>query len=333
MRLVFIFAVLVGALETGCDGLWWGADGTPGRPPDDASSEAGLPGDGGPPISSAPDAWVASDCNGVGNLCSMNCGPAGQCQTGLNVCVPMTGPKGPPTLSAQTPYCLAATCMTYAQASCFCSGAAGSQFSVCAMGPPAVVGLCGTEGGSCSNRPCCGGLSCVKDSPTTGTCYKTCNTASDCDTGCCTDLKATGDKECAPNTACQTPCVAQGASCNDQTRCCNGTCVSSTTNPDFVGCRPSCSSNADCFSGCCRQFSNSSGGFCVDARYCNCTPAGGDCTLTQQCCSGSYCGSNGEAGTQFVCYQTCMGVADCDGGCCSTHLPGKNYGICATSCN
>src|SRR5215472_10415272 len=196
MRAELIIAAMLGALEVGCSDLWWKADGT--FPPMDAgdASDPSLPRDGAPPISSAPDAWAASNCQGVGNLCSMNCGPAGQCQLGTDVCVPMAGPTGFPGQSAQTPYCLAATCMTFEQASCFCSGAAGAEFTDCALGPPAVVGLCGTEGSSCSSRPCCGGLKCIKDSPTSGTCYKPCQTGANCSTNCCTDLKSTGDLEC-----------------------------------------------------------------------------------------------------------------------------------------
>src|SRR4029077_4760662 len=137
-------------------------------------------------------------------------------------------------------------------------------FSACALGPRGVVGLCGSEGTTCGNRPCCSGLQCVKDSPTSGTCYTACDAGTQCDSGCCTDLKSSGDLECAPATACQAPCTPQGQACSDATRCCNGTCVSSTANPEFLGSRPSCTSNADCLTGCCQQFSNASGGFCVD---------------------------------------------------------------------
>jgi hypothetical protein len=331
MRAKFILAATLGILEVGCD--LWKADGS-FVPMDsaDAAPGANLPSDGGPPIQSAPDAWIASNCGGVGNLCSMNCDPAGQCQIGLDVCVPMAGPKGFPGQSPQTPYCLAATCMTYEQASCFCKGAAGSQFSDCALGPPAVVGLCGTEGTSCSNRPCCGGLKCVKDTPSSGTCYKTCQTGADCSSNCCTDLKSTGDLECAPATACTSACAQQGSACTNSIQCCNGTCVTSTTNPDFAGCRPSCTTNSDCFSNCCRMFSNASGGFCVDARYCNCTPVGADCTNTQNCCAGSTCGAVNGGGTQFTCLQNCMGASDCDGGCCSTYIAGTNHGTCSPTC-
>jgi hypothetical protein len=328
MRAEYIFAAVVGVVGVGCDLL--NANGTPAPTAwPDAAPASGTAWDGGILIANPPMSWDASNCSGVGNLCSAGCGSAGQCQVGLNVCVPMSGKNGFPPPSQETPYCLAATCMTYEQASCFCSGAAGQQFSLCPLGPPGVLGVCGSEGKTCGT--CCKGLQCVKDSPTSGTCYTACDAGTQCDSGCCTDLKSTGDLECAPATACQTPCTQQGQACSDATRCCNGTCVSSTPNPEFLGCRPSCTSNADCLTGCCQPFSNASGGFCVDAHYCMCTPVGGDCTFTQNCCAGSSCGASGDAG-QYVCYKNCMGANDCDGGCCTTYLPGKHYGTCAPNC-
>jgi len=332
MRAEFVLAAILGGLGVGCNDLIWMADGTV-HVPDDAAPATASPSDGGSPISTAPDVWVpTSDCGGVGNLCSMNCGTAGQCQAGLDVCVPAPGPHGYPGQSVQTPYCLAATCMTYEQASCFCKGAAGAQFTACGLGPGAVVGLCGTEGTSCANKACCGGLKCVMDSPDSGTCYTSCQTNNDCSTGCCTDLKSTGDLECAPASACQSPCTPTGGACGGSAHCCTGTCVTSTTNPDFMGCRPTCSTNADCLSNCCQPFSNSSGGFCVDASYCGCTPTGGDCTHNNSCCAGNTCGMVGSNSSQFICYKNCMGALDCDGGCCTTNLPSKNYGLCALTC-
>jgi hypothetical protein len=328
MRSEFIFAAVLGVVQIGCDFLQGGTyigSADADAPPIDGGS---VPTDGAPLIDSAPDAWVASDCGGVGNVCSMmSCGPAGQCQAGLDVCVPLAGPRGFPGQSQQTPYCIAATCMTYAQASCFCLGPAGAQFDSCALGPQGVVGICGSEGSSCANRGCCAGLKCVKDSPTTGTCYRACSTGTDCSSGCCTDLKSTGDMECAPATACQTPCTPQGSSCDGTSHCCNGTCVTGSTVADFVGCRPSCFNNSDCFSGCCQAFANSGGGFCVDARHCGCAAVGSDCSGGVACCPGSSCGVY-DGGTA-TCYQNCNGAGDCDAGCCTTHLANVTYGICA----
>jgi hypothetical protein len=334
-----VAAAVTGTLTTGCDYFGIGNQPPPGARPGHADAsvhDAGSMNDGGPLISSAPPAWQPANCGGVGNLCAAGCTPAGECVTTQNVCVPMAGPSGFPGPSMKTPYCMALTCMTFEQASCFCSGPAGALFPECALGPAAVVGLCGSEGASCASRGCCGSLKCIKDSPTSGACYRTCSTNADCGGGnaaCCVDLKGTGDRECAPLSACANPCTTQGGSCTDTRRCCTGTCVTGSTNVDFLGCRPSCTTNTDCLSGCCQRFSNSSGGFCVDARYCSCAAAGAECTYIA-CCAGSSCGSfQPDGGGPFHCTPNCMSSVDCDGGCCSANYPGKTYGGCAPKCN
>jgi hypothetical protein len=103
-----------------------------------------------------------------------------------------------------------------------------------------------------------------------------------------------------------------------------------------LGCHPTCLTNADCFSNCCIPFQSSMGaatgaGFCVDTHYCGCAPTGTDCSFTP-CCAGNTCGNYGGSSNQFICYHNCMGALDCDGGCCSTNLPGKPYGTCAPTC-
>jgi hypothetical protein len=179
--------------------------------------------------------------------------------------------------------------------------------------------------------PCCGGLGlkCIKDSPKTGTCFRACAGNTDCgDAGCCTDLRNTGDLECAPLSACQSPCIKTGGACTaDPGKCCHGVCVTGT-NPDFLGCRPPCTTNDDCFTGCCQLFTNSTNGFCADARYCSCTPVGGDCSQIN-CCGGSTCVTfQPDGGPPLACYKDCTQGPDCDSGCCSGNIVGKNYGSC-----
>jgi hypothetical protein len=210
-----------------------------------AQREAEPPG----PVGSVPNKWAPpADCGGVGNLC-WDCGPAGACQLIGGVCVP--APNGPPTnRNADTPYCIARVCMTYDQASCFCTGKAGAQYAVC-KSPAAAAGLCAFEGASCASAQCCSGLVCLQDS-SGSTCYQSCTSASDCSTGCCTDLKQTGQMECAPASACQNPCVKYGGACAQQSDCCSGWCL--TINADGGGpfnCYPTCTGPADCDAGCC----------------------------------------------------------------------------------
>jgi hypothetical protein len=203
------------------------------------------------PVTSVPDHWAApANCGGIGNLC-WDCGPAGVCQLLGGVCVP--APNGPPTnRNADTPYCIARVCMTYEQASCFCTGKAGAAYPACQSGPAAVAGLCADEGASCASEPCCTGLTCLQDPIAGSTCYRKCAQASDCTTGCCTDLKQTGQLECAPASACQNPCVKYGGMCAQQSDCCNGWCltINADGGPPYT-CYPSCTGASDCDGGCC----------------------------------------------------------------------------------
>jgi hypothetical protein len=238
-RCTCAIGTLLAALATGCSSSGSGSDAS-------APPQAAPPG----PVTSVPDAWAPpADCNGVGNLC-WNCGSGATCQLLGNVCVP--SPDGPPTnRNEQTPYCLARVCMTYEQASCFCTGEAGALYASCQAGPAAVANLCATVGASCDSEGCCPGLACLKGS-SSSTCYQTCAAGSDCSTGCCTDLFDDGHMECAPQAACQNPCQKHGGSCQQSSDCCAGECL--TINPDGgppYTCYPNCTGPSDCDAGCC----------------------------------------------------------------------------------
>jgi hypothetical protein len=295
----------------------------------ESGADSGITSDGGmetgrPPIT-VPDTWMRpADCHGVGNLCSMGCNGS-VCQLVGDVCIPPWGPGGFPGWSPETPYCMAFTCMTYEEASCFCTGAAAAQFPSCKSGPAAVAGLCAGEQSGCVNGACCKGLNCVNVSPNVAICYQTCTTNADCDTGCCTDLKDTGDLECAPMSACQNACVKRGSACTEQTTCCNGTCVTGTTDPNWLGCRPTCSANVDCDTACCEPFAGGGGGFCVDPKYCGC---GG---IDKTCLEGSTCVTF-DMGASFTCAKNCKMKSDCPSMCCTLPFPDKDYGSCYEGC-
>src|SRR5689334_9349677 len=182
------------------------AAGTAGTSPGGASSGGAAM--TGPPITMAPATWTRpADCSGVGDTCPggiFDCTGKSVCQTEGYVCIPPGADMGlklqPP--SAERPYCLAYQCMTFDEASCFCTGKAATQFPSCSS-PSAAAGLCQGAGGSCTTKQCCDGLTCVKQSGTVSTCEKPCSKGSDCDTGCCTDPHETGQTICAPMTACQ----------------------------------------------------------------------------------------------------------------------------------
>ena len=289
----------------------------------------------GPVITSAPPAWVRpADCGGIGNLCPnlSGCADKSTCQLEGNVCIPsFDGGKGLPGRTADTPYCAAYTCMTFDQASCFCTGDAGKTVPGCSS-PGALAGLCADQSGSCTSTPCCDGFSCVTNGHAGDKqCQVTCKTNADCpDTGCCTDPNDVGIDICSPKAACDTPCKKRGATdCTQNTlsslsNCCNGDCIKSNT-PAFAGCRPLCNTSADCDTGCCQPFSNG-GGFCVDASYCSCPPVGAACGPDlPDCCAGTACAGDGDGG--FVCLQTCNSKADCSSQCCST-LTGSDINVC-----
>jgi hypothetical protein len=315
LRQVALVSIIVSAVACGDKGG--------GAAPMDAGG-SDVPQDSGtdtPVVIHVPDSWSRpADCHGVGQTCDLGCGDGAICQLDGYVCIPK-----PPDLNhpagntADTPYCLAYSCMTYDQASCFCTGPAGAQYPSCKYGPPAVAGLCAGEASSCDNGPCCAGLDCVSISPTHKVCYDRCSGNADCDTNCCTDRRDTGDLVCAPLTSCQTLCTKRGQACTGDSQCCNGVCVMDS-NPDWKGCRPACSTNADCDTGCCQLFANSTTGFCTSPGYCGCgagCPAGSSCVTFD--------------GTTLSCKKDCTVDTDCPSVCCSGKVGGTNHGVCVTS--
>jgi hypothetical protein len=227
-----------------------------GTATDGAGGEGGGGGctTSGSAIASAPAQWARpADCGGVGNLCSDGCGGGSECQLVGNVCVPLAGPQGFANDCPETPYCLAYGCMTYDQASCFCTGDAGAQYSSCACGPAAVAGLCAGEGASCATTACCKcqGLQCVTDTVSGTVCRSPCTKNEDCtSTGCCDTTAGF----CHDALYCN--CVDAGASCGGSgPACCPGaTCLS--FNEDGGGpyaCYPDCTKQSDCATGTCSQ--------------------------------------------------------------------------------
>ena len=315
--------------------------GTAGQTSTPGGSGGGTTHVTGPAITSAPPAWIRpADCGGVGDLCPNLFGCVAQqstCQLEGNVCIPAFPPGATslPGRTAETPYCAAYTCMNFAQASCFCTGEAGKTVPACES-PSALALLCVSKGASCATTACCAGSSCVSIGNGQKQCQVTCQTNADCaDTGCCADPHEVGVSVCSPKAACDNPCKKGGdTSCDPgstttPTDCCNGTCVQSTV-PSFAGCRPYCSTNADCKSGCCQPFDNSTSGFCADAAYCVCAELGGECgPNAPNCCDGATCASN-DAQNGYQCYPSCKTDADCSSKCCSV-FDGEDHGVCVAA--
>lgn len=201
-------------------------------------------------------------------------------------------------------------------------------------GASADAGLCAKLGNSCAKTACCkeNDLTCVRESTGAATCYAPCAANDECQSECCTDPKDTGDKVCAPKTACDNPCGKEGASCKDETDCCQGVCVTGTTNPDYVGCRRACKKSGDCESGCCRLFADSDEGFCAAARHCSCGKVDAKCGPTEpECCDGTVCAGLAE-NEEMSCRTKCKEDSDCASKCCTLAAAGEDYGVCYEGC-
>jgi hypothetical protein len=222
--------------------------------------------------------------------------------------------------------------MTFEEASCFCTGEAAEVTPSCSS-PEALAGLCTGPDGSCAERACCDGLTCL-DLGTSKRCEAPCTTSAECETGCCTDLYDTGVSVCAELDACENVCKKRGEACTQGSSttpddCCRGSCVESQ-NPDYAGCRPNCTTNEQCpDTGCCVLFSDSTNGFCADAQYCSCGAEGATCgPNSPSCCEGTVC-----AGTDniFTCRRSCELPTDCPSGTCEP-LSDNSASICGAAC-
>ncbi|HVR21198.1 MAG TPA: hypothetical protein VMS65_15905 [Polyangiaceae bacterium] len=293
----------------------------------------------GPAITTAPPDWVRpADCGGIGDRCEslVGCGPLSVCQLEGYVCIPKLaeGATMLPGKTAEHPYCAAYTCMTFEEASCFCTGAAGTSTPSCSS-PGALAGLCTGFDGSCATRACCDALTCV-DLGTSKVCKQGCTTATDCASGCCTDLYDTGVLVCAELDACTNPCKRRAEACTPGSSttpndCCRGSCVEST-NPEYAGCRPNCTTSAQCDTGCCVPFSNSTSGFCAAAQFCSCGAEAAACgPNSPACCEGTTCA--GQSGTDiFTCRRVCTTAADCPGTQCRA-LSDNSASVCDAACS
>jgi hypothetical protein len=221
--------------------------------------------------------------------------------------------------------------MTFEEASCFCTGD-GVPSTVDCSSPGALAGLCGGPNGSCTDRPCCDGLSCI-DLGSSRICQQPCSKDTDCESGCCTDRYDTGSLVCAEPEACTKPCKKSGEACTPATStsptdCCQGTCVTSQ-NPELAGCRPSCTENEHCDTGCCVPLAGSTNGYCASAEYCSCLAEGTSCGPDKpKCCEGTMCAGSSSA---LTCRRLCTTEADCPGTECLPLFDGS-ASVCAAPC-
>jgi hypothetical protein len=323
---------------SGANGGTAGSGGTSGASGSGGAS-AGAAGSGaGPAITTAPPAWVRpADCGGIGERCAdlSGCGAASVCQLEGYVCIPKLVPGATmlPSRTPEHPYCAAYTCMTFDEASCFCTGEAAEVTPSCSS-PGALAGICTGLDGSCASRACCDGLTCAE---TNGgkACKQGCTSAADCASGCCTDLYDTGVLVCAELDACTNPCKRRGEACTPGSSttpndCCRGSCVESE-NPEYAGCRPSCTTDAQCDTGCCVLFANSTNGFCAAAQFCGCGAETQACgPNSPDCCAGTTCA--GQTAETLTCRRLCTSDGDCPGTKCIP-FSDNSASICDESCH
>lgn len=269
------FGLAALAVVTGCSGKEPASNGSSGGAAGHGGDNASG-GSAGACASAAaavvPDAWVRpARCNGVGNLCSEGCqGEA--CAFGGVVCTPLSRVSAPPDACA--PYCLSGACMSFDEASCFCTGSAAAEVSECACSPKAIAGaaagICVPEGVSCESAPCCDcmGLTCVTEFWAGPVCRQPCAKDADCATRCCNVASGV----CQDASYCN--CVDAGNRCGatgvdgDGVVCCPGnTCVGEDLEGTAFSCHQDCKTQADCATGCCSPFAPGS-----DRGYCSPCP-------------------------------------------------------------
>jgi hypothetical protein len=316
-----------------------------GAPDASLAEDASSGGSGGSHEIDVPPAWKRpASCGGIGETCDqLACAKGTVCQLSNNTCIPDRGPDaglGCPLARCtdQQPFCLGYRCMSFDEASCYCTGPAASLEPGCGAGPQGLVGACTVENAGCGPgaKSCCDGLGCVKATPVQATCQKTCAQSSDCKTGCCTDVTGTGQLVCADPGACNNPCTKEGVACQGPEQCCSHTCVPPTGNPDFDGCRFSCAKNEDCTSGCCLP-TQGGGGICVAALYCKCGGLGAPCAgRNGPCCTGFTCAGLSAvadaAPGSYQCMKSCKVPADCPSKCCAL-FANSEMGVCEDAAN
>lgn len=135
-------------------------------------------------------------------------------------------------------------------------------------------------------------------------------------------------------------CAQIGYACLTQDSCCGygaGTARCVYLNDGFQQiCRPTCSTNAQCATGCCRPIADGSYSVCVPGAQClSCSDSFAreyeTCADDIDCCGGisrlSYCVAPvGVANPKRACRSTCKSSAECAAGDCCSQLTGADGG-------
>lgn len=186
------------------------------------------------------------------------------------------------------------------------SGGTGGSSGMC-LG---LYARCDTPGATC-----CAGTTCAQSAGTM-TCQATCQQDSDCGSRCCAFDSTAGANLCKTPTAC---CSNEGEHCDNALEfCCDNMVCVAYTDTSLNNCRPVCSTDNDCSSGCCKLFSGQTYGYCGTTGECSCVavdqPCGG---ASGPCCDGLACTVYDPNNTSlFACKPTCTTNANCATNCC-----------------
>lgn len=191
---------------------------------------------------------------------------------------------------------------------------------------------CREEGTSCEfASDCCAGSSCVGTSTEPGgyRCKRNCAAHGECSTGCCAEVGLPSsvclDRLFCPSSVCR----QEEAACQDDFGCCGGLACA-VFDAQTSACKPVCTQNTDCPSGCCVPLGTSEVSVCLDAVYCRsvtCHQAEEACAADAACCEGMTCVVFSTNPVTSACKTTCTRNQDCPTGCCAL-LGSGNPGAC-----
>jgi hypothetical protein len=251
--------------------------------PDARTATGGRTGTGGT-MWLGPDAPVAGAAGGVGGTGGVDGASAGEAGPGTLACREEGG-----ACETATDCCAGSTCVDTstdpggyrckrnctAHAQCqtgCCAPLVGSGTSVCLDGAYCPSIFCHKEEQACQdNYTCCDGMACAVFDAQTSACKRICAQNADCQTGCCVLLEKAGVSICLDAIYCRSAvCRPAEQACGEDAACCDGLlCVGFATNPVTTACKPTCTKNQDCPTGCCALLGSGTLRACLDRSYCS----------------------------------------------------------------
>jgi hypothetical protein len=221
-------------------------------------------------------------CGNLGNTCEtqQECGGGLICKGGN--CMPEDTSDCADGCPKSAPVCASSWCVDVDVLGCLCLNEDSRFFPNCEPITDDPPSQCLQVDSLCDTRvdDCCRGTSCIQGKDASGDqllglCKDACDDGGDCETGCCIQVESLGQKFCADREACIGRCRNRDEECDGEFRpCCEGfVCAASPADPALNGCKPACSRNDECDTGCCVLFTDMHGiptdnGVCAPADRC-----------------------------------------------------------------